>query len=71
MKRISNIFALTVLSAFIYADEEATEQSFPGLVSSEILIWVMVWICMLKEEKHVAKVQLQNIFILLQVQFMF
>ena len=36
MKRISNIFALTVLSAFIYADEEATEQSFPGLVSSEI-----------------------------------
>ena len=36
MKRILNIFALSVLSAFIYADDEATEQSFPGLVSSEI-----------------------------------
>ena len=36
MKLFLNIFAISALSILVYADEEPFEQSFPGLVSTEI-----------------------------------
>ena len=36
MKLFLNIFAISALSVLVYADDEPVEQSFPGLVSTEI-----------------------------------
>ena len=72
MKIIFNIFTFFLFTMPLYADDHSNEQSFPGLVSSEVFNMGNGMDMHVERRKHAAREQWQSIFILLLVHwFMF
>ena len=63
---IKNFIALSMLLSFNLIGDESSEQSFPGLVSTEVFNMGNGMEMHIERRKHVIKELYQNIFILLQ-----